>query len=81
MLFLDNSIDYEKPTYLFEINKNEYIAQPREKVWRIIDTDDAPITEFEFMKVLGIQVLGLSIDNLLDLYLEDSYLYYCNIFC
>lgn len=65
------------PMYVFEIGKRLYLGQNqgREDGWMIVDTGDRVVSEFEFMKLLGIEPLGLTMDTLLDQYFDEKTLY------
>jgi hypothetical protein len=60
--------------YVFEIGKKLYLGQNqgRKDGWTIVDTGDRIVSELEFMKMLGIEYLGLSMDNLLDEYFKEE---------
>jgi len=71
---LNNYLNKFGPMYVFEIGKKLYLGQNqgRENGWTIADTGDRIVTELEFMKMLGIEYLGLSMDNLLDEYFKEE---------
>ena len=69
------------PMYLFKTNEGFYLAQKnllnsdtRELDWAIADKTDVSITEFELMKLLGIQSMGVTLDDLVkEISEEDTY--------
>jgi hypothetical protein len=58
------------PMYLFTIDGEEYLAQYREE-WIIYDSRDNQISEFKLMDLLGISPLGLSVQELVDAYIDE----------
>jgi len=69
------------PMYIITLNKKNirsrqlFLSQYRSKIdggWMIVDEADVSISEFELMKRLGIQVLGMDIGTLIDEYLEEE---------
>jgi hypothetical protein len=58
------------PMYLFTIDGEEYLAQYREE-WIIYDSRDNQISEFKLMDLLGISTLGLSMQELVDAYIDE----------
>jgi hypothetical protein len=61
------------PMFVFEIGKHSYLTQNQgSDGWMIIDNADRQLSELEFMKILGIEYLGLSMDNLLDEYFKEK---------
>jgi len=71
---LNNYLNKFGPMYVFEIGKKLYLGQNqgRKDGWTIVDTGDRIVSELEFMKMLGIEYLGLSMDNLLDEYFKEE---------
>ena len=61
------------PMFVFEIGRKSYLTQSHgSDGWMIIDNGDHQLSELEFMKILGIEYLGLSMDNLLDEYFKEK---------
>jgi hypothetical protein len=61
------------PMFVFEIGIKSYLTQSHgSDGWMIIDNGDHQLSELEFMKILGIEYLGLSMDNLLDEYFKEE---------
>jgi hypothetical protein len=61
------------PMFVFEIGRKSYLTQSQgSDGWMIIDNGDRQLSELEFMKILGIEYLGLSMDNLLDEYFKEK---------
>ena len=59
--------------FVFEIGRKSYLTQSQgSDGWMIIDNGDHQLSELEFMKILGIEYLGLSMDNLLDEYFKEE---------
>jgi hypothetical protein len=71
---LNNYLNKFGPMYVFEIGKKLYLGQNQgyKDGWAIVDTGDRIVSELEFMKMLGIEYLGLSMDNLLDEYFKEE---------
>ncbi len=60
------------PMYLFTIDGEQYLAQDRrEENWKIYNSRDEQISESELMNLLGISPLGLSIQELVDAYIDE----------
>ena len=63
------------PMYAFDTPKGKFLAQYRgEKMdgWAIADTSDFGLSELDFMKILGIEYLGMSLNDLINLYLTNN---------
>lgn len=61
------------PMFVFEIGRKSYLTQSQGSYgWMIFDNTDHQLSELEFMKILGIEYLGLSMDNLLDEYFKEK---------
>jgi hypothetical protein len=63
------------PMYVFDTKKGLFLAQDRGKQyngWNIADKFDFGLSELDFMKILGIEYLGLSIDDLLNEYFDEK---------
>jgi len=71
---LNNYLNKFGPMYVFEIGEKLYLGQNqgRKDGWTIVDTGDRIVSEFKFMKMIGIEYLGLSMDNLLDEYFKEE---------
>jgi hypothetical protein len=59
------------PMYLFTIDGEQYLAQDRIEKWTIADSGDIGISEDELMSLLGIYPLGLSMQELVDAYIDE----------
>lgn len=62
------------PMFVFDTKKGLFLAQDRgEKYggWNIADKFDFGLSELDFMKIFGIEYLGLSIDDLLNEYFDE----------
>jgi hypothetical protein len=60
------------PMFIITNKNNKYLCQMREKEWAIVDEKDTLISELEFMKILGIEHLGLSLNYLIDAYFKED---------
>ena len=65
------------PLYLVEYGKKEYLLIPRDaekegKGWWVLDQDGDLFHEYKFMKKLGIDIIGLGFDNLLDMFFDEN---------
>lgn len=63
------------PVYLIEYGKSEYllIPNPRSiKGWFVYDQEGDYMTDFDFMKKLGVEMLGIGINDLLELYFDEN---------
>ena len=55
------------PMFLITTRKNVYLAQDRgESGWMIVNQNDYQVSDFDVMKDLGIEQLGLSVKDLID---------------
>jgi hypothetical protein len=60
------------PMYVFETKKGLFLAQDRGyDGWTIADHLDFGLSELDFMRILGIEYLGLSMNDLINLYMEE----------
>ena len=59
------------PMFLFNVNGEKYLAQDRIEKWVITDYGDTPISEDKLMNLLGIDTLGLSMQELIDAYIDE----------
>ena len=59
------------PMFLFNVNGEKYLAQDRIEKWVITDYGDTPISEDKLMNLLGIDTLGLSMQELIDAYINE----------
>jgi len=62
------------PMYWFDTKKGLFLAQDRGNQydgWNIADHLDFGLSELDFMRILGIEYLGLSMDDLINLYMEE----------
>lgn len=65
------------PLYLVEYGKKEYLVIPKDrekegKGWWVSDQDGDLFDESKFMKILGIEILGLGFDELLDMFFDEN---------
>ena len=61
-------INSDEPLYLLEIGKYEFLYQEQNGKPFIVSRLDFPYSEEEFMRVLGIESLGLSMKSLVKTY-------------
>jgi hypothetical protein len=59
------------PMFLIRADGNNYLAQDRVEKWFIADSSDIEISERKLMNLLGISPLGLSIQELIDAYIDE----------
>jgi hypothetical protein len=59
------------PMFLFTINGEKYLAQDRIEKWVITDDGDSLISDDKLMNLLGIDTLGLTMQELIDAYIEE----------
>ena len=60
------------PMYVFKGKKNTYLGQHRKNEWFVVDERDSQVSEFDVMKDLGIEILGLSLNDLVSEYINES---------
>ena len=61
------------PMYVFEGKKNTYLGREHKKnEWFIVDERDSQVSEFDVMKDLGIEMLGLSLNDLVSEYINET---------
>jgi hypothetical protein len=60
------------PMYVFEGKKNTYLGQPRKNKWFVVDKRDSEVSELDVMKDLGIEMLGLSLNDLVSQYINET---------
>jgi hypothetical protein len=60
------------PMYVFEGKKNTYLGQPRKNKWFVVDKRDSEVSELDVMKDLGIEMLGLSLNDLVSEYINET---------
>jgi hypothetical protein len=58
--------------YVFEGKKNTYLGQPRKNKWFVVDKRDSEVSELDVMKDLGIEMLGLSLNDLVSEYINET---------
>jgi len=65
-------IDRFGPMYLISTSDyGDFLAQDRIEKWTITNYDDIPISEDKLMSILGIAPLGLSMQELIDAYIDE----------
>jgi hypothetical protein len=65
------------PLYLVEYGKKEYLVIPRDaekegKGWWVLDEDGDLFHEYKFMKKLGVDIIGLGFDQLLNIFFDEN---------
>ena len=60
------------PMYVFKGKKNMYLGQPRKNEWFVIDERYSETSELNVMKDLGIEMLGLSLNDLVSEYINET---------
>jgi len=68
---LNRSLNIYGPMFVIQTPKNMYLGQERENGWDIVDKGDRVVEDYQIMKELGIHGLGLSIDDLINAYIEE----------
>lgn len=58
------------PMFLIRVDGKNYLAQDRIEKWFIADSSDTEISETNLMDLLGISLLGLSMQELIDAYID-----------
>jgi hypothetical protein len=61
------------PMYVIKTHKDMYLGQPREtgKGWHFFNTNDNKVSNHQIMRELGIHPLNLSVDDLINAYIND----------
>ena len=57
------------PMYLFHIDGNNYYVQPQNKEYGVLvisEKQNRKINEYDFLKILGLDILGVSLHKLID---------------
>jgi hypothetical protein len=57
--------------FLIRVDGKNYLAQDRIEKWFIADSSDTEISETKLMDLLGISLLGLSMQELIDAYIDE----------
>jgi len=60
------------PMYLFNGNTDSYLYQEQDGRELIANSDDKIISYSDLMEELGIEKLGLTIDQVIDIYLDED---------
>lgn len=61
------------PMYIILNEGKEYLVQKRDGKWIIVDDRDRPFSEYKFMHKLGIEPLGISLDEFIDAYMDEIF--------
>lgn len=64
-------LNYFGPMFIILVDGEEYLAQDREDSWVITDDEDTPIEEYRFMRMLGIEPLGITMNEFIDAYVDQ----------
>jgi hypothetical protein len=59
------------PMFLIKADGKKYLAQDRIEKWLIADESDTSISEEKLMNLLGIDTLGLSMQEFIDAYIDE----------
>jgi hypothetical protein len=59
------------PMFLIKADGKNYLAQDRIEKWLIADESDTEISEEKLMNLLGIDTLGLSMQEFIDAYIDE----------
>jgi hypothetical protein len=60
------------PMFVIEGKDNQFLCQNMNNGWQILDTNDYKYSEFQLMRKLGIEVLGLSLSDLIERYFTED---------
>jgi hypothetical protein len=61
------------PMYVFKGKKNMYLGREHKKnEWFVVDERDSQVSELDVMKDLGIEMLGLSLNDLVSEYINET---------
>ena len=69
---INNYLNNYGPMFLITFNDDKYLCQKMGEKWLIADENDREFTEFQFMKRLGIEVLGLPFDLIINEYFVEE---------
>lgn len=70
---LNRYLNHHGPMFVITIRKNMYLIQNRGKDgWMIVNQNGMKINDFDVMKELGIESLGLKVGDLIDEYFQES---------
>ena len=67
-------LNHYGPMFLFKVNGNEYYVQPQGKEYGTLVLSVAhnrKIDENDFLKILGLDILGISLNKLIDEFVEE----------
>ena len=59
------------PMFLIRVDGKNYLAQDRIEKWFIADSSDTEISEDKLIRLLGIETLGLTMQELIDAYIDE----------
>lgn len=59
------------PMFVILVGFTEFLVQYRDGGWMIVDESDSSLTEFEFMDLLGISPLGITLQDFIDTYYSE----------
>jgi hypothetical protein len=62
------------PMYLFHIDGNNYYIQPQSKEYGVLvlsEKQNRKIDEYDFLKILGIEHLGIGLNKIINEYVEE----------
>jgi len=66
-------LNHYGPMYLFNINGNDYYVQPQGKEYGTLVlsvSHNRKLDEYDFLKILGIDVLGIKLDKIINEFIE-----------
>ena len=70
---LNRYLNHHGPMFVITTRKNMYLIQNRGKDgWMIVNQNDNKVSDFDIMKELGIESLGLKVGDLIDEYFQES---------
>ncbi len=59
------------PIFVILVGGTEFLVQYRDGVWIIVNESDLRLTEFQFMDLLGISPLGITLQEFIDTYYSE----------
>ena len=59
------------PMFVILVGSTEFLVQSRSEGWVIVDESDRYLTEIEFMVLLGISPLGITLEDFIDTYYSE----------
>jgi hypothetical protein len=67
-------LNHYGPMFLFNVNGDDYYVQPQGKEYDALVLSvkqNRKINEYDFLKILGIEMLGVKLDKIIDEFIEE----------